>query len=136
MDLKYFNESSTIAVSDTMTAASVWGIIAAILAIVGGILIYFLFVKAKQTPKGKFLVWLKDFLAFKSMWIEPILKIAYYIETIFVILFSFVLISENFLSFLIVLICGPIAIRLVYELLMMFIMVWRNTRDIAENTKK
>lgn len=136
MYTSYFSEPSNVVISDSMTAAGVWGVIAIILALVGGILTYFLFVRSNQTPKNKFLVWLKDFLAFKSMWIEPILKISYYVETIFVILFSFALISESFLSFLAMLVCGPIVVRLVYELLMMFIMIWRNTRDIAENTKK
>ena len=71
------NLSSTGSSSYASTAqgAGIWMIIAAILAIVGGILVYFLFVKAKTDPKGKFLKWLKDFLAFKIMWIEPILKV-------------------------------------------------------------
>lgn len=116
--------------------AGIWMIIAAILAIIGGILVYFLFVKAKDDPKGKFLKWLKDFLAFKIMWIEPIMKIVYYIGTIFCILASFAFISSSFLAFVIMLVCGPIAIRLAYEGVMMFIMIWRNTADIASNTKK
>lgn len=117
-------------------AAGVWTIIAAILALVGGILVYFLFVKAKQEPKGKFLKWLKDFLAFKTMWIEPVMKVLYYIITIFIILFSFALISQSFLAFIVCLILGPIFVRLVYEMTMMFIMIWRNTQEIANNTKK
>ena len=116
--------------------AGIWMIIAAILAIIGGILVHFLFVKAKDDPKGKFLKWLKDFLAFKIMWIEPIMKIVYYIGTIFCILASFAFISTSFLAFVIMLVCGPIAIRLAYEGVMMFIMIWRNTADIASNTKK
>lgn len=116
--------------------AGIWMIIAAILAIIGGILVYFLFVKAKDDPKGKFLKWLKDFLAFKIMWIEPIMKIVYYIGTIFCVLASFAFISSSFLAFVIMLVCGPIAIRLAYEGVMMFIMIWRNTADIASNTKK
>ena len=114
----------------------VWGIIAIILAIIGGILAYFLFVKAKQEPKNKFLKWLKEFLDFKVMWIEPIMKVLYYIATIFCILISFALISFSFVSFILTLVLGPIFIRLVYEAVMMMIMIWRNTRDIAENTKK
>ena len=86
MYTSYFSEPSNVVISDSMTAAGVLGVIAIILALVGGILTYFLFVRSNQTPKNKFLVWLKDFLAFKSMWIEPILKISYYVETIFVIL--------------------------------------------------
>ena len=110
-----------------------------ILAIVGGILVYFLFVKAKEEPKGKFLKWLKDFLSFKIMWIEPILKVVYYIATIFVVLvsFSFLALGGNgFLAFILCLILGPIAIRIAYEATMMFIMIWRNTQDIADDTRK
>ena len=114
----------------------VWGIISIILAIIGGILVYFLFVNAKQAQKNKFLKWLKDFLAFKIMWIEPIMKVLYCIATIFCVLVSFSLISASFLAFVSVLVLGPIFIRLIYEAAMMFIMIWRNTRDIAENTKK
>jgi len=135
------NLSSTGSSSYVSTAqgAGIWMIIAAILAIVGGILVYFLFVKAKTDPKGKFLKWLKDFLAFKIMWIEPILKVIYYIATIFVVLnsFSFLALGGNgVLMWLLTLVLGPIIIRVLYEATMMFIMIWRNTRDIAENTKK
>ena len=125
--------------SDALAGAGIWTIIAAILAIVGGILVYFLFVKAKTEPKGKFGKWLKDFLAFKIMWIEPILKVFYYIATIFVILFSFTFLAMGgvgVLSFFMCLILGPIAVRLAYEMTMMFIMIWRNTRDIAEKVTK
>ncbi len=122
-----------------LEGAGIWMIIAGILAIIGGILLYFLFVKAKTEPKGKFLKWLKDFLSFKIMWIEPILKVIYYIATIFVILFSFSFLAlggVGVLSFFICLILGPIGVRLAYEMTMMFIMIWRNTRDIAEKAKK
>ena len=117
----------------------IWFAIASILAIVGGILLYFLFVKKKDTPKGKFAKWLKDFLSFKIMWLEPILKVFYYILTIGCILVSFGFLGyggSGVLMFFFTLIGGPILIRLGYEMTMMFIMIWRNTRDIAENTKK
>ncbi len=125
--------------TDTLAGIGIWGIIALILAIVGGILVYFLFVKAKEEPKGKFLKWLKEFLSFKVMWIEPIMKVVYYIATIFVVLFSFSYLSlggTGFLLFLCSLILGPIVIRIIYEATMMFIMIWRNTKDIAEKGKK
>ena len=117
----------------------IWLIIASILAIVGGILVYFLFVRSKDEPKGKFAKWLKDFLAFKIMWLEPILKIVYYILTIGCILASFGWLGYGgygVLMFFMTLIGGPIAIRLGYEMTMMFIMIWRNTRDISESVKK
>ena len=138
LNSNYYNDASSLLNTTTSTAAEIgiWGIIALVLAIVGGILVYFLFVKAKDEPKGNFMKWLKDFLSFKIMWIESILKVIYYMATIFVILISFALISTSFLAFIAVLVGGPIITRLVYEGLMMFIMIWRNTADIAKNTKK
>lgn len=117
----------------------IWTVIAAILAIVGGILVYFLFVKSKNTPKGKFAKWLKDFLSFKVMWIEPILKVVYYVATIFSVLYSFTFLALGGVGILLwlgVLIFAPILIRIAYEATMMFIMIWRNTQDISDNTKK
>ena len=135
--LNSLNSSSSY--TSTAAGIGIWSIIAAILAIVGGILVYFLFVNAKTEPTGKFAKWLKDFLSFKIMWIEPILKVVYYVATIFTVLYSFSFIAlggYGFLMFILFLILGPIIIRLVYEATMMFIMIWRNTRDIADNTKK
>lgn len=125
--------------SPALEGAGIWGIIAMILAIVGGILLFFLFVNAKTTPKGKFAKWLKNFLNFKIMWIEGILKIIYYIATIFTVLYSFSFLAlggYGFLMFIICLIVVPIVIRIIYEATMMFVMIWHNTKDIAENTKK
>ena len=117
----------------------IWFLIAGILAIVGGILTYFLFVKSKSEPKGKFAKWLKDFLSFKIMWLEPILKVVYYILTIGCILVSFGFLGyggAGIIMFFLTLIGGPILIRLGYEMTMMFIMIWRNTQDIADGVKK
>ena len=121
----------------------IWFIISAILAVIGGILVYFLFVKSKTEPKGKFAKWLKDFLSFKIMWLEAILKVVYYAATIFVILFSFTFLGAigvmggiALVMFLACLILGPVLVRVGYEMTMMFIMIWHNTRDIADNTKK
>ena len=135
----YGGSSSSSSSMDALAGAGIWMIIAAIIAIIGGILVYFLFVRSKTEPKGKFAKWLKDFLSFKVMWIEPILKCVYYIATIFTILFSFSFLAlggYGVLMFFLWLILGPIVVRLAYEMTMMFIMIWHNTRDIAENTKK
>ena len=121
--------SNNSSYTSAATGASIWGIIALVLAIVGGILVYFLFVKAKTEPKGKFAKWLKDFLSFKIMWIEPILKVVYYVATIFTVLYSFTFLAlggYGFLMFLMCLVLGPIIIRIFYEATMMFIMIWQS----------
>ena len=131
----YGGSSST----DALAGAGIWTLIAAILAIIGGILVYFLFVKSKTEPKGKFAKWLKEFLSFKIMWIEPIMKVVYYIATIFTILFSFTFLvagGAGVLMFFLTLVLGPVIVRIIYEMTMMFIMIWRNTKDISDNTKK
>ena len=143
LDSTSYGSKSTSSLVGTAAGAGIWLIIAAILAIVGGILVYFLFVKSKNEPKGKFAKWLKEFLSFKVMWLEPILKVVYYIATIFTILYSFTFFGMfnimgglAFLGFLVTLILGPVLIRIAYEMTMMFIMIWRNTKDIADNTDK
>ena len=110
----------------------IWGIIAAVLAVVGGILVYFLFIKKDNTGLSKKLVALKELLDFRIMIIEPILKVLYLIGTIYIILFSFSFIGQSFLLFLVVLILGPIIIRLVYEGFLIMIMIWKNTKEIAQ----
>ena len=133
------SNGSSSSSANSLAGAGIWSIIALILAIVGAILVYFLFVKSKTEPKGKFVKWLKDFLSFKVFWIEPILKVVYYFATIYVILFSFSFLAlggTGVLMWLGFLILGPIVVRLFYEMTMMFIMIWRNTKDIADNTNK
>ena len=134
-----FNTYGGSSSTDAIAGAGIWTLIAAILAIIGGILVYFLFVKSKTEPKGKFAKWLKEFLSFKIMWIEPIMKVVYYIATIFIILFSFTFLvagGAGVLMFFLTLVLGPVIVRIVYEMTMMFIMIWRNTKDISDNTKK
>ena len=80
----------------------------------------------KLTP---FLKNLRDLLDFKVMILETILKILYLIITIFVILVSFSFIAVNFLTFLLVLIFGPIIVRIIYEASMMLIMIWKKYQN-------
>ena len=118
----------------------VWTVIAVILAIAAGIMVYFMFVKSDK-PVSVNLQKIRDLLDLKTMLIEPILKIVYIILTIFIVLFSFGLISTSFILFLIVLIFGPLTLRITYELMMINIMIWKNTKEIngnlnPKNTKK
>ena len=117
-------------------ASIVWSVLAVVLAIVGGILVYTLFLNNKKLKLNGFLAWLKNFLNFKTMMLEVILKVLYLIATIYVILSSFSLIGTNFLLFLITLVLGPVIVRIIFESALMFIMIWKNTSDISKNTKK
>lgn len=134
----YYTETPTANIQVT-TGTDVWGIVATVISIVAAVLIYFLFVSSKTQVKGKFAKWLKEFLSFKIMWLEPIIKMAYYYMTIFVVLISFSFLQQGangVLYFFLMLIGGPILIRVTYEFVMLLVGIWRNTKDIADNTKK
>lgn len=144
-DLKMYSNygmSSTLATTKVASSA-IWTIIAAILAVVGGIVLYFTFLSKKNEGKFTgFLGWMYDFLTFKKMMIENLLKILYLIAALFITLGSFALISTSFLAFLMMLIFGNVAARVVYELLLVTLVICRNTTDInkklskSEETKK
>ena len=129
--------------ASTIASSAIWTIIAAILAVIGGIVLYFTFLSKKNEGKFTgFLGWMYDFLTFKKMMIENLLKILYLIAALFITLGSFGLISTSFLAFLMMLIFGNVAARVVYELLLVTLVICRNTTDInkklskSEETKK
>lgn len=129
-DLSYYNAGPAV-------SSIVWMVLSIVIAVVGGILVYFLFLNSKKDMKlTGFLKWLKEFLEFKTMILEVILKVLYLIVTIYVILSSFSLISTSFIAFLFTLVLGPIFVRIIFESSLMFIMIWKNTREISNNTKK
>ena len=115
--------------------SAVWTLVSLILSVVGCFLVYFLFVKKNIKTDSKFLKWLKDFLNFDTMLIESILKIAYIFVVIFITLGSFSLISVSFLSFIVTLVFGNLIARIIYELILITVMIWKNTAEIKKNLK-
>ena len=130
-----YNYNGLNGVANQVQGIAIWTIVALILAIIGGVLVYFLFVRADLKLNAG-LKKLRDLLDFKIMLIEPILKILYLIGTIFIILVSFNFITINFVTFLLILILGPIILRIIYEASIILIMIWKNTKIISENTQK
>ena len=120
---------------ESVAYAAMWTVVSLVIAIIGGVLVYFLFIKGKDLKLSDGLKKFRDLLDFKIMLIEPILKILYLVFTIFVILTSFNLITTNFLAFLLMLILGPVIIRIIYEASLMLLMICKNTKVIAYNTK-
>ena len=130
----YLRASSSM---NNLVDSSIWVIISLILAIVGGILIYFLFLSKKNEGKFKgFVAWLYDFLSFKKMFMEALLKITYLIVALFITLSSFALIGTSFLSFLLTLVIGNIAARVVYEFSLLLLVITKNTTEINDKLSK
>lgn len=108
----------------------VWLMVSLVLAIVGGVCLYVCFVRKDKELTDPKLVKLRDFLQFRTLIIEPVLKALYCILAIFITLYSFSMISSSFLGFLMFLIFGNVIVRLGYEGSMIILMIWKNTSEI------
>ena len=133
-----YGVSPTILDSSPKFAASgIWTIVSVILAIIGWIVLYFTFLSKKNEGKFTgFLGWLYDFLTFKKMMIENVLKILYIIVALFVTLSSFGLMSISFLAFLLTLVIGNVLTRVIYELLLVKLVICKNTTEINKKLNK
>ena len=114
----------------------VWLTISLVLGIVGGICLYVCFVRENRKLTDPRLIKLRDFLQFRTTIMEPVLKALYCILALFITLYSFALISESFVGFLLFLIFGNVVTRLCYEGSMIILMIWRNTADINKKLDK
>ena len=131
------NKYSTYGSLTRSSDASVWVIISVVLAVVGGIVLYFTFLrKGNEGKYTGFLGWMYDFLTFKKMVIENILKILYLVMALFITLSSFAVISQSFLSFIIYLLAGNLIARILYELCLVVLIICRNTTEISKKLDK
>lgn len=125
-----FYDTNLITGGPAVKVDSTWLVVSAVLAIVGGIVAYFLFVSKKKGEFTGFLAWLHDFLNFKVFFIEAFLKTLYVICTIYITLGSFSLIGSSVASFFMMLIFGNVIIRVGYEFILMLLTLVRNTTEI------
>ena len=134
----YYNyDYEPIAESTSSTGiATIWLVVALVIAVIGGLVAYFLFIKPDKEVNNKYLKWLKDFCNFKKMLIEDLLKIAYVMLTIFITLFALLAITENILACILILVIGNLLVRLVFEACLINIMIWKNTTEINQKIKK
>ena len=108
-----------------------------LIALVGGICAYLMFVKSNEEPKDQRLLKLKEFLSFKKMIIEGLLKATYIIFALFITLYSFqIMIGTSFITGLMMLILLNIMLRIGYEASLIVLLIWRNTSDISKKLGK
>lgn len=120
-----------------MDGTLIWLIISAVLAVIGGFVLFFTFLRPKNDTSFKgFLGWLYDFLTFKKLFLESTLRVLYLISTIFITLGSLSIIGKDFLAFILTLVVGNLALRITYEFLLMALIMCRNTSDISKNSSK
>ncbi len=113
--------------------SSVVAIVALICAIVGSILVFVLFLRKDNESKYTgFVKWLYDFLSFKTLTIEMLLKVCYLITAIYLTLISFAFIGTSALLFFGILLLGNLFARIIYEGSLLVILIYKNTKEINE----
>ena len=121
----YARSASTM---NSVASSAIWIIVSLVLAIVGGIVLYFTFLKKDNEGKYTgFLGWMYDFLTFKKLTIENVLKILYLICAI---------LSTSFIAFLLYLVVGNLVVRIAYELILVRLIICRNTTEINKKLDK
>lgn len=115
----------------SFTGTEVWIIISLILAVIGGIALYVMYLNPKNEKnlKGE-LVKVHQFFNFKITIIQPILKVLYLISAIAVTLASFAYIGSNFFKFVFILVAGNIGLRITFEVLLLLITLTNNVSEI------
>lgn len=108
-----------------------------LIALVGGICAYLMFVKSDEEPKDPRLLKLKEFLSFNKMIIEGLLKATYIIFALFITLYSLqIMVGTSFITGLMLLILLNIMLRIGYEASLIVLLIWRNTSDISKKLGK
>lgn len=128
---------TTISTNSSITGSLIWTIISIVLAIVGGIALYFTVFSKKNAGKYKgFMAKIYDLVTFKYFLIDDLFRMCYLICVIGLTLGSFVLIGQSFLTFILVIILGNIGLRISFELFMLFTELCYNVREINKKTKE
>ena len=128
----------------SFTGAEVWIIISCILAIFIGVGLYVMYLNPEneKNTTGN-LQKLHRFFNFKITVIQPILKVLYLILAIAITLSAFAFIGTNFFKFMFLILFGNIALRIIFEVLLLLLTLTNNVSDInkkmtvvEENPKK
>lgn len=123
--------------ASVFSTSLVWVIISVVVAIVGGVALYFTFLNKNNENKFKgFLANLYNYLNFKVFIVDHLFRILYIINAILLTLISFVFIKQSFLAFILILIVGNIVLRIMYELGLLIFELFRNVKEINGKLKK
>lgn len=129
----YYNEPINVKVTN-FNWQSFWLVVGITSIVLVGILLYFtLFNKKNNYDKGVMKV-LNDIVHFKYFYINDILKILYIILVLMIIIISLRFIGKW--QFLVILIGGNLGLRIIFELIMLFVDLCNNVKVIASKTKK
>ncbi len=113
-------------------------VVAILAAVILSVVLYFTFLRKKNEGKYKgFTEKIYNFFNFNKFYVEEILKLVYIVSAAVLTVVSLVsLFSQAFFAGLIALIFGNVALRIAYELIMMFIIICRKTVSVDKKLDK
>lgn len=124
---------------NSFAVASVLAIIFVIIALAGGITLYFtVFSKKKDGKYTGFMKWLYDFVHFRVLTIEAVMKITYLFAAIAVTLTSFLHFQLGLIGLLLCplqIVLGNVIVRIAYEFSIMLVLITKNTTEINAKMK-
>ena len=133
--------------SSAISTLGAWGVVAAVLAVVATVLAYIFIVPDKKREKlNPFCKLLHDTCNFKYLIVEKILQALYIFMTVYVIMTGFFLLftvrevwygERQWMGGvgILIMVLGPIVVRMAYELLMMAILLVKNVVGINNKLK-
>lgn len=131
-----FTTNTMYGYGSSSNGAGIWMIISLVLAIIGGICLYFtVFGKANENKFTGFMKWLYEFMTFRKMILESLLRVIYIIVAIYITLSSFALISTSFVAFLAMLVLGNLIARITFEFSLVLLTICKNTTEINSKMK-
>lgn len=111
--------------------------VAAIMSLVFALVVFFAITMKKKASRSKFMRYLREFLNFRKIWIASILKFVYVFLALFITIGSIVMmffggnhVVATIIVCSLVLVFGNILLRIGFEMTMITIGLWENTRDI------
>lgn len=125
----YYSAQSILQVATTVC----W-----VLAIAGAVVLFFLFLSPRNEGKFRgFLGWMYEFLHFRKLLLETLLRILYMAAAIFLVLYGFLYIfvglsnfGLNLLTGLGIAVVGNVLLRLSFEFIMLLVTICRNVSEI------
>lgn len=113
-------------------------VIAILAAIILGVVLYFTFLNKKN--EGKYngaAEKIYNFFNFNKFYVEDVMKLLYIVSTaVLTVIAIVILFTQSLLGGILILIIGNVALRISYELIMMFIILCRKTVSVDKKLDK
>ncbi len=121
------------------SSASTAGVLTALILLttIAAVILAYIFIipEKRRAVLNKFGQFLHDLLNFKFLIIEKILQFCYVFLTALCVCGGFFSLFESFGAGLLIMILGPISVRVIYEMAMMFIILIKNVIKINNKLK-